>query len=655
MGFLERLISMTKTKKILTILVAAILVAAAIFFAIWGRVAKKFDYADLDYSKYVTFAEGFDLKTIGALTVNIAGLSEPTEEDALAKIADALYKYREKVKDKDGKETSEYVKYTESAIGRFDAAYVYYFGYDKASGEVVTDGSKMESTTLLVPGAGSKHSFALKAVADSLLEKKPVDSKFEKVKPAEGAEDAVVPAGSVVYIDYTWVRYDAAGEKAGNSGDDAYKDLPTESVRVDLANPSSLFPAGFAEQLVGKKIDPKGSVTLDRIEVVEDSVTYEYEYTVTVLFALNDLDDSSESDGWKAFELEYTYDAESEEKDIYGKALAGRTVVFEVVVDYFHNVPEFDAEYSNAAADHKHDESEEDDHMESIFTHNSYLNFDSTAYFADNFLLVEKDWDKVKTYADYAAYRAATITEKELLSSDAWEALTEDEKKHESYDKYLEAKGVLPEQNYTDAVAYASFVSYMTDAYAAYALDTLIEEYENSRMYKAGAVIWKNHILPNVTVTAPERALKLAYEELLDQFEYTYYEGKDSNTKKFYRDTFKDVGAYIEAACKDDMKKYGAEDWKTYLEKVAEENVSHTVLMYYLFESCKDAEGFDFETVYSELYGQYLIYVLYGYISMDQIEQAARFDAVLAYLYELAKANVIWDTTEPPTEETTTP
>lgn len=639
--FLRGFISMTKTKKILTVAIAVLLIVAAIFFAIWGRVAKKFDYADLDYAKYVTVNGSLIGLTLS--DVDDTALTAPDADDVLAKLADDLYQFREKVKGEDGKETNDYVKYTESEIAAFDAVYVYYLGYDKATGAVVTDGAKMEKSTLLIPGAGSKHSFELKTIADALLGKKPVDSKYEQVKPIGEAEDAVVPPSSIVYIDYTWVRYNAAGEKAGNSGDD--KTLVTKDVRVDLKNVPAIFPAGFGDALVGMTIDPEGSkdFTFENVTVTETvdgaevTNTYKYVYTVTANFAINDLADSAEGDGWKPFTVEYTYAADSEAKGVYGDALAGKTVVFEFVAEYFHNVPDFTAEYSNAAADHVHSESEEDDHMESIFTHDKYLNFDAVAYFDEHHLLVEKDWDKAKSYADYAAYRTALVSELNLFIEESWNAQTD--KKHETYVEYLEANGVLSEANWTAAVAFASFVEYMKPAYEAYSLETLTEEYNDDRMYIAAKIIWENHIVPNVIVTPPERALKLAYEELLDQYEYSYNEGKDT-TGKIYRETYKNVGEYIEAACKDDMKKYEAEDWKTYLEKVTLESVSDTMRMYYLFELYEGEEGFDYEKVYSELYSQNLIYVLYGYLSVSQIEEAAKFDAVMTYLYE--KANVTW-------------
>ena len=182
---------MTKTKKILTVAIAILLIAAAIFFAIWGRVSKKFDYADLDYSKYVTVTQpGGSFLGLLLSDVDDTSLTAPNADDVLAKLADDLYAFREKVVGEDGKEKNEYVKYTESEIAPFDAVYVYYLGYYEESGKTVyvTDGSKMEKTTLLIPGAGSKHSFELKKIADDLLGKKPIDSKFEQVKAAEGQD-----------------------------------------------------------------------------------------------------------------------------------------------------------------------------------------------------------------------------------------------------------------------------------------------------------------------------------------------------------------------------------------------------------------------------------------------------------------------------------
>lgn len=655
---------MTKTKKILTASIAILLIAAAIFFAIWGRVAKKFDYADLDYSKYVSVtAPSGSFIGLALGEIDDTSLTKPNAEDVLAKLADDLYAHREKELDKDGKETSSYVQYTDTAIGRFDAVYVYYLGwYLNDSGEKVYayDGAKMEKSTLLIPGAGSKHSGELKWMADALLGLKPSDSKYDQVSPAEGQEDAVVPPSSVVYIDYTWERFKADGTAAGNSGDD--KTLVTEDVRVDLKNVSSIFPSGFGEKLVGLTIDPEGSneFVFENVSVTEEvegatvTNTYKYVYTVTVNFAINDLDDSaaSDDDGWKPFVIVdgegngYVYPSDSEAKDIYGNSLAGKEVFFEVVADYYHNVPDFTAEYSNADDDHKHEAGEEHDHMESIFTHDDYLNFDVTDYFKEHHLLVENDWDKAKSYATYAEYRSALVSEKKLFIAESWEAQTD--KKHETYEEYLQDNGVLVEADWTAAVACASFVEYLTPEYEAYALETLEKQYEDDRMYLAAKVIWENHVRPNLVVTCPERALKLAFEELLDQYEYSYHEGKDSSSGKYYRDSFKNVGEYIEAACKDDMKKYEAEDWKTYLEAVVEESVSDTIRLYYLFDLYEDEDDLDYETYYTKLYSQNLIYLLYGYVSLDQIDEAAKFDSVMAFLFD--KATVTWKS-----EATTTP
>ena len=87
---------MTKTKKILTIAVAAILVAAAIFFAIFPSIYGKVDYAKYAKSSVSLLQSNY----LGiAVTADDTALKAPTDDDVLAAIAKALYSYREETED----------------------------------------------------------------------------------------------------------------------------------------------------------------------------------------------------------------------------------------------------------------------------------------------------------------------------------------------------------------------------------------------------------------------------------------------------------------------------------------------------------------------------------------------------------------------------
>ncbi len=581
---------MTKTKKILTVALAAILVAAAVFFAIFPSIYGKFDYAKHAKSS-VSLSLGEYLGL--AVTADDTELEAPTDDDVRAAIAEVLYKYREESESSTAS-SKKYVEHKDKEIGLFDALYINYLGWYMDGNEKVyfTSGENMAKSKLptLLIGAGSYNKGELKALSDamidpdnSILGKKPADYKYSVVDKAEGATDILVPAEGpvVVYIDYSWIRYTVTGEgeskvrtPAGGSGDD--KNLVHEDLRVDLTDVPDIFPDDLASKIYGAKVGTANPIKFtSTMSVTENEVTteYEYDYTVIVNFVI---------DEWTPFTVEYTYPADSEEKDIYGNELKGKAVTFEVVVDYFHNVPELTDQFEN-------DNSEQ----ESIVTHNKYLNLDAKTDF-------------------YPVNPAEG--DRKLLSKDDWDAL-EGEKA-------------------------ASYEAYLADEYTAYQKHTLEEKYNDSRMYVAADEIWKN-IVAKAQISYPKRAVKLAYEERLDYYEYSYNEGtsKVNGKSQSNRSLYKNVGAYIEAAYKAEMKEKGVTTWKAFVEAEAKESVAQTLLVYYLYQTLDLT--YDKEA-YAGIENMAVLYQLYGYGSFtkNQIKEAAMFDCVMEHLYK--NAQVTW-------------
>lgn len=599
---------MTKTKRILTIAIAVILIAAAIFFAVWSSVGSRFDY-----SRYANNVKIDEVDYLGlVLTVDLSKPSkegmydEPTDDDVTAAIAEALYKFRTK---KEGS-TTAYEEYKDVAIGRFDAIYCNYLGRYE-DGKIFTSGEAMAKSTLqtFLVGAGSYGKGEGKWFADQMIGLLPNASKYTVAAPAEGQSDIIVVEGAVVYIDYSWIKYEVTGEgdskvrtEAGKSGDD--KNLVDEDLRVDLANPQD-FPgisgAAFAEKIVGGKVGTANKITFtttaasETVEGAEGTEpttkTYEYDYTVIVNFAI---------DEWTPFEIDYTYPADSEAKDIYGNSLAGKAVTFEVVVEYFHDVPDLGAKFEN-----------KDKKMESVVTHDDYLNLDAdTSYYHNH---------EEGAVADDEDHRELD----KLLSETEWNALTT--KEHETYDAYVQA-----------------YDAYLAEEYRAYVLHNLTETYQDNRMYAAADMIWSK-IVEKAEITYPERAVKLAYEERLDYYEYLYNEGtsKQNGKEVANRTLYKNVGAYIEAAYKSEIKEKGVSGWQAFVKAEAKESVAHTLIVYHLYDKL-DLQ-YDDET-YSDIEYMAMMYQLYGAgsFTQEQVEEAAMFDCILRYLYE--NADITWKT-----------
>ena len=591
---------MTKTKKILTIAVASVLVAAAIFFAVFPSIYGKVDYAK--YAKENVRLNAADL--IGLIvSADDSDLAAPTDDDMWKKIAETLYKYREEAEDSTDT-AQKYVEYKDAPIGRFDALFGNYLGYYKnkkdENGQNIyfTSGEKMAKSTLqtFLVGAGAYNNGEGKWFADAMIGLKPSDYKYTVVDMAEGASTFQVPGSGevVVYLDYSWIRYTFTGEgadkvrtEAGKSGDEAYKNLPKENLRVDLSKVPASLPSDFASYIYGAEYGGsatpiKFTSTISITETVEGqaepvTTVYEYDYTVNIKFVVKD---------WVPFTFEYTYPADSDAKDIYGNELKGETVIFEAVIEYFHNVPELTDEFDVPDSEGK---------KESIVTHDDYLNLDAkTDYYP-------KDPGE---------------NDRKLLSETEWNALT-------------------------DKGGNATYGAYLAMEYEGYTEHTLKESYNDSRMYVAADEIWKA-ILEKATVTYPKRLLKLAYNERLDYYEYNYNEGTSTvnGATVMNRSYYKSLGAYIEAAFAKEMKEMNVTGWKAFIEAEAKEAIAHTLIVYYLYDALDLTYD---EDAYADVEYMVLLYQVYYGVSgftESQIKEAVMFDCVMEHLY--GEANVDW-------------
>ncbi len=615
---------MTKSKKILTLVVAALLIAAAIFFAVWTPLTSKFVFEDEDFSGYVTLDPSKYLNL--SVTVDDTAIAYPTTEDQLAKLAAALASYVVKEKDSNGKDVE--VQYREDPISYYDIVFLNYLAYymDGENKVYVTPGSAMDpdsqveyqinagSTYDSVTSAADKEIYGainpFRAQLDAaLMGAKPSDYTYTEALKGLDEEKLLIKAGDVVYINYSWERFPYVDEDndgvpdRGEDGEYLIKDgkddketsssdktLVTENFRLDLSNVPSYFPTGFADKMIGLEDGTKAKeLVFDEVAGTDkegNTVLYHYEYSVTVNWIVG---------SFTGLSFAYTYAEDATEKDIYGNELKGKTVTIEVVPKYFYDVPSFYAEFDT-------DEKDESGNTikESILTHDDYLNFDKSEYY----------------------------TEKEIKDEDAWLEENAD-KTHDDY------------------------ITYLKEQYEAYAFDQLVEAYDEDRMIAAAQLIWEELLeftKAEGCITLPTRALRITYEELKDNYEQTYYEGSTTENSKtvYYRDVYSTFDKFMKNQFAKEMEA-GNKTWKDCLYSMAGEYVHERVLIHYLFDEL-ELEYTDED--YTEALNNNFYYAyLYG-VSSEVIVDAVVFDKVIEHLFENAKenGNIAWESEAPSAE-----
>ncbi|MBP5609727.1 MAG: hypothetical protein J6X72_00095 [Clostridia bacterium] len=593
---------MTKSKKILCIALALLMIAGAVFFAVYNKVGKKYDFGKIkDYSKYITIGEVEGL----SFSADDSEIEKPDADDVDEKIASVLRNYFKTYPTDDD---AENVKVTDPAavIGDYDVVYVNFYGTYVGEGDKLVyfvTGSRMDkdAPVALYVKSGAKSEL----FANDLKGKSPNPGDYTlKATGAEG-DDSVIGATDVVYITYTWERYKYAED--GVTPDEDTKEtntsvdstLVTNEFRLDLNDVPDYFPAGFAQKIIDKgtagKIDAENLV-FDNVEVALDEgpVNFQYKYQVTINRVIGT---------FNFIEFDYTFADDATDKDAYGNDLKGKAVKFYAVISYFNDAPDLTATYP--ASD------EEGAEEISIILADDKINFDNTSYYAEKDVKSESDWlaleeNAGKTKADYNAYLA--------------------------------------------------------EQYTAYIQDDLNHSYEDEREKAAAKPMWEKLNEQITAVDPPKRAVKLAKNDLLSQFKYVFnnstFENAQGKTVS-YRTQYGSFKKFM-AACYSDADVMGAlgldanaaykkavEDGKSYnecLDAAVNEIVTTKLLIYALYDKFGDEVKIDeanFEYQRSMMY-MYYYYGLSNSILPDSaLRESMMFDSVMQYVYD--HANVQWE------------
>ena len=597
---------MTKTKKIICIALALLMIAGAIVFAVYNKVGKNYNYAKIkDYSKYITIGDVMGL-TFEADDCEIAPV---TDEDVQQQVAANL---RAVMTDDDKNVTD-----TNAVIGTYDEVYVNFYGSYVDEGGVThifVAGSRMDKENPVVlfveSGAASEY------FANSLKGKSPNPGAYTLKATDPDDENDVIDADDIVYINYTWVRYLYATDENGNrvqdengkdsvdveskqtnSTVDANTNRVTSELRLDLANVPDYFPATFKDQIVGKKAGSLGTLTFDNVEVdlggEEGVKQFCYEYTVTVNRVIGTFD---------AIEIPYTFSADATDKDLEGNALAGKNVTFHVVIAYFNDVPDLDKTYPA-------DPSDENSEQISILF--SKLKFDETDYYKN------KVEDNLEEWLQENENRGKTEAD---------------------YERYLKKQ------------------------YVAMVKRQLTDSYDTKRMNAAAKPMWEK-IKEQVTeVNAPKRALKLTKKDVTSMFKYVFNNGtfeNEAGKTVSYRTQYGSYKKFM-AACytnEDVIKSVGLdtnagyqkalEEGKSYdecIDAAVTEIVTNKLLMYALSDRIGSAvrvRNSVFEEQRSLMY-MYYYYGLSNTVLPDSaIRESIMFDNVMKYIYN--HADVQWE------------
>lgn len=372
---------MTKSKKILCIALAVLMIAGAVFFAVYNKVGKKYDFGKIKnsskgYSDYITIGEVDRL----SFYVDDSEIDAPDADDVQEKVISAL---RALLSDDDKKVTDP-----AAVIGDYDVVYVNFYGtYDDGTAiHMIVDGSRMDKDKPVVlyvsSGAASEY------FANDLKGKSPNPESYK-------LKDTEIDADDVVYITYTWVRYKyqedgvTRNEETKETNTSVDPNLVTKELRLDLSAVPAYFPADFANRIVGKKVGALDVMTFEQIEV--DGVKYQYEYTVTVNRVI---------DEFNGYVIPYHFADDAIDKDQDGNELKGKDATFYVVISSFDNVPDY-------ASTFPADDTAEAEQV-SVF---KKLGFDATSYYTEN-VKTETDWLNLeenagKTHDDYVAYVGA--------------------------------------------------------------------------------------------------------------------------------------------------------------------------------------------------------------------------------------------------------
>ena len=600
-------------KRILCIVLAALFVATAIFFAIYNRYGNTYNYQNKDMSKYV--GSDWTIEFIEGLYDGSVEYKHATEKDVQYAIAEAI-----------AAKNADTYKESEGTFGLYDTLLANYYITTEIDGETVvislpsklapgsktgmqlgadTDFARMISTLLgkkvsdnsyvtftagnIYAGdnlyidysikdgeSGTYEKFTMEGTdyLESILpgltakfEEKKADVKIGtavelKVTDAEGAEKTVSltvkfasraiiqDAGKALDGDHVFFEYKTGEEVKTTSWNGVVGATTTDENTSETKNTmDAKFGAGFEAALKGLTIGTEGEV---KATLDGKEVTYK----VKISYALPVDRAATDREGYKAaesfFELDYTYPEDSEAQ-------------------------------SEAEIEVDGEKKKIDLAGKAVKLYVAVTNFYDMSYDYEGIMDVLKyspgAEEKVDLYLSaYAKYLTAKKAYEDGIALTGDKALTEEKKAElkaamdEAETKANEAKTAyeteLGEGKTTtpDEAAVA--------AYDKYAEEVAQAELDNEYRYAVAQQVWEKLLPMADGAKLPSKAVKAAYKGLIDSHKETYYKNKTKDPYKQYS-TFK---SYLKGYL------YSGKDYKAELTKEAEGIVRSNMVMFRLVE-----------------------------------------------------------------------
>ena len=495
-------------KRILSLILVVVMLALTL-------TSCSYNFAKDDMSNYATLdAEAFK----AALQKLAIEDGDYTTDDEVRK-----QKVEETIRNTVGKEADLEAKLYEGVVGTFDILYyAYYVTADfEGADDVILYASNMKeaSATKLQLGMTSTAGDLDKAIMEALKEKDIKDYLYKT--SAETTTE--LKAGDNVYVSYTYEYVDAADSNKTTTVKATY-----ENMTLTLGDPLSDKILSDCVK-VGTKKDFKA--TYDGVERSYKNVVVDWTVTAESKlgeFAVTDFDDTK-----SVTDVAGTSRKLKDAKD--------GTLTYHVYPVYFVKAPEFNATFildtllgANVTAD-----------LMDVFEDEAYKTTEDGKEKKLSVLIEElaalcKSRDSAETSLTSA--EKTLTTKKEALDKAGDKATDAQRKAVEDAEKAVSAAKTEFDkaQDKVDAKIASVFKTgadvetKILDGYRELAADTLENEYNAEIIEKLAKEVW-TLIDTSVKVTSlPEKAVKEAYDRIIENHEYTFHTGTDSTKKESY-------------------------------------------------------------------------------------------------------------------------
>ncbi len=622
-------------KRIISLILVVVMSAMALVGCAYSYAKDDMsDYADFDKDKF--FAAIQDLKIVD-------GDFGTDEDERWAKVEDAIYTTLAGKADKE-----EQLK--NGVPTAHDLYYYCYFATATIGGEEVillADALQQSKASSLQLGLSTLE--GLKAGIAELVKDKDIKDYLYATTTSGKSE-----AGDVAYISYTKEYVTTTTDSEGVQKETTVKTVVAyEKVTLGVKDGET-----FLDKLVDKNV---GS-TLDAVKVKETIDGKEYEVSYSGI-KINWLVDSMTEIG-TVKDVTYTGETETKKKDIYGKEhkLNDVELTYHIFPVYFVDVIEevnarvildtiFGKNISSSSLEVLGEESKYKNGEDSVSALVTKLAELATT-------LEEADKSLDKAIEDYDA--ACKVVEDAGVNEDGSSKATTaqlnakadaEEAKKDAETARNQARADVDAQ--LDKILAAT----STEAEAKPISEVIVEEYKQSR-YDALEKTYENEIKMALAKeiysyakkyityngTLPKKACKNAYERLINNYKYDFYEGK-TGSGATANTNYNEYGGDFDAFLKAEIE---AETKKTYDSKKAvedavwdmgEESVKELVLVYTLAELYGDAVAVTDEDI-EEFKTSFNYYILAYQVGEDNIDDndyihAIQLDNILDHLLEV--------------------